>query len=227
MKKQNKEQNPNWKGGKGEFECLQCGKKFSSYQSERDRGGAKFCSIECGYENKRRRARTTCLECGKEFEAMVYAIERGKAFLCSKTCSGKWLSKHYSGENNRAYGKKQSAEHVEKRTRGKRGEGHCGWKGGIKYQGGYKFVIIGEDERYGLRGDSRNKTRRYYPEHRLIAEKALERKMGKNECVHHIDGDKLNNRNDNLLICSRGYHQVLHKRMSFLYQKEHFASSIS
>lgn len=58
--------------------------------------------------------------------------------------------------------------------------------------------------------------------HRRVAERALGRKLKKGECVHHIDGDKLNNANSNLLICTGGYHRWLHGEMSRRYQKEHF-----
>lgn len=58
--------------------------------------------------------------------------------------------------------------------------------------------------------------------HRRIGERVLGRKLNRNECVHHIDGDKTNNENWNLLICTVAYHSWLHHRMSYLYQQEKF-----
>lgn len=60
------------------------------------------------------------------------------------------------------------------------------------------------------------------PEHILIAERALGRRLKKNEVVHHIDGDRQNNMHSNLMVCSVGYHRWLHERMSLQYQIEHF-----
>jgi hypothetical protein len=57
-------------------------------------------------------------------------------------------------------------------------------------------------------------------EHVLIAEKILGRALNKNEVVHHIDGNTLNNKNDNLLICTRSYHTWLHWRIKKAQQKK-------
>ena len=64
--------------------------------------------------------------------------------------------------------------------------------------------------------------RRTVAEHVLIAEGVLGRRLKAGECVHHINGDKADNRRQNLLICDSGYHRWLHARMSFLYQRERF-----
>lgn len=63
--------------------------------------------------------------------------------------------------------------------------------------------------------------------HRRIVETLLGRKLLRNECVHHIDGDKSNNDISNLLVCELSFHQELHSRMSKLYQKENFNSNMS
>jgi len=64
-----------------------------------------------------------------------------------------------------------------------------------------------------------NKTNQYWvyntskKVHTAIAEKVLGRRLMSNECVHHIDGNGLNNLHSNLLICTRSLHTGLHNRM--------------
>lgn len=58
-------------------------------------------------------------------------------------------------------------------------------------------------------------------EHMLIAEHVLGRSMRKGEIVHHINLDKTDNRNLNLIICTQSYHQFLHHAMAKAWVKEH------
>jgi HNH endonuclease len=53
-------------------------------------------------------------------------------------------------------------------------------------------------------------TGRYRPEHCLIAERVLGRRLARSEEVHHIDGNRANNANTNLMILPRHYHHWLH-----------------
>ena len=47
----------------------------------------------------------------------------------------------------------------------------------------------------------RNEQGKWSPEHRVVMEKELGRKLASNEIVHHIDRDGTNNKLENLLIC--------------------------
>jgi hypothetical protein len=77
------------------------------------------------------------------------------------------------------------------------------WAGG-RYVDGDGYVVLWAGPR-----------KRIY-EHKQVAEKALGRKLKKNERVHHINGKRDDNRNSNLLICSTGYHLNLHLKMKRL-----------
>ena len=46
--------------------------------------------------------------------------------------------------------------------------------------------------------------------HRIIAEEKIGRKLEYHEHVHHINGDKLDNREDNLMVISKGKHHSIH-----------------
>lgn len=91
----------------------------------------------------------------------------------------------------------------------RRGEANGNWTGGI-HENRYGYCLVSTGS--GLRK----------MEHRIVAEKALDRTLNCGEIVHHINGNKSDNRNKNLLICDRSYHKFLHEKMAGLYQWEHF-----
>jgi hypothetical protein len=84
------------------------------------------------------------------------------------------------------------------------GENHYRWNGGTTVQSGYIVVAT----------DSSDK---YVREHRLVVESYLGRKLLPDEIVHHINGDKTDNRIENLEVMSRSEHCVLHKPRRLVY----------
>ncbi len=53
---------------------------------------------------------------------------------------------------------------------------------------------------------------KYHPEHRVIMEEHLGRKLARNEVVHHINEDKHDNRIENLMVMKLGDHTEMHHR---------------
>ena len=53
--------------------------------------------------------------------------------------------------------------------------------------------------------------------HKAIVEKAIGKRLPSKAQIHHVDGDGLNNRNDNLVVCpDSAYHMLLHRRQKAL-----------
>lgn len=83
---------------------------------------------------------------------------------------------------------------------GRGGEGHPRWKGGRLTSGQYIRIHNPKHPNATKAG--------YVPEHRLIMEKHLGRYLKKWEIVHHINGDKHDNRIENLELLPAGKHNT-------------------
>lgn len=70
------------------------------------------------------------------------------------------------------------------------------------YVSDYKTPVVRNDGYYGYTSSAN---------HRRVMEKHIGRLLEKNEVVHHIDGDRLNNDVDNLCLMTMSEHTALHK----------------
>lgn len=75
---------------------------------------------------------------------------------------------------------------------------------------GYRVIYMPE-HRKAMTNDNWNG---YVYEHIVVAEKALGREISDTEVVHHLNGDRANNRKENLLVLERSQHAKLHMWLS-------------
>lgn len=165
-----------------------------------------------------------CQRCKKMFSVYPSATDQ---VCCSKTCSGFIRRGSRTSEetkvkiSNAKTGVRQSPEHAAKsrealtRTRKhiKETTGHnINWKGGFSINGGYLYFKIGKNHPLA------NK-RGYAPVHRLVYYQHTGVLPEKDQVVHHVNGDKQDNRPENLMLIGFGDHTTLEnkKRRSFIY----------
>lgn len=183
-----------------ESKCSHCGCKFISRADHNQ----IYCSRKCAGSAKVR-AKGNCLYCNKEFEK-----RRSSSKYCSVTCQAAarvtrvkvecakcglefevWPSK----VTKRNYCSRDC--HIQWwRENCPAGDRSHNWKGGRTYMDGYVWVTVGRNNRV--------------QEHRLVVEQTFDIKLGKDDIVHHINGDKTDNRIENLQIMTRGEHLIVH-----------------
>lgn len=99
-----------------------------------------------------------------------------------------------------------------KKPRGNSAESHYNWKGGVRKNAGYILVYLKRDNKYfPMTGQKVGNRGGYILEHRLVMAKHLGRLLGKNEIVHHINGDKSDNQITNLELTDKLKHKVTYQ----------------
>ena len=176
------------------YTCQGCGEIFKSYNPN-----PKFCSRAC---------KDTC---------QIADIDTRKAISM-------YLSGMTQQEVAEALGVTQKVIHtmlkregIKTRKAAKRnqtGESNHMWKGGRVIDGGGYVLIKKHDH------TRRKKAGQYVPEHVLVMEKHLGRKLNwfgpghpDSEIVHHINGDKKDNRIENLMIVNFVEHMKIHNKL--------------
>lgn len=130
-----------------------------------------------------------CKTCGNEF---MVVPSMARSIFCSYPCYWKDLEKR-PGPN---LGRKFSDEFKKKISnaqKGKRlGQKSSSWRGGRHHRlDGYTLVKV---------YDHPNSINNYIFEHRLVMEKHLGRLLKNDEVVHHINGNRSDNRLENLKL---------------------------
>lgn len=134
-----------------------------------------------------------CLTCSKIFYKQ--GSDSKKYWAVKKYCSIKC-----SGTNFKKGQRPSDAAIASAKARS--GNKSPSWKGGSKYMTLQGYVTVyapGYPDNRCL-------------EHRYVMEKHLKRKLLKTEHVHHLNGDKIDNRIENLVIIDPKEHGIAHAR---------------
>jgi hypothetical protein len=146
---------------------------------------------------------------GKPIEDVSVWSTKDKVLVRCEICENeRWLSYVVATNSSKRTGmhrcKSCALTGIEKpHLRGKpvytaSGEEHHSWKGGTYVSSdGYRKV--------------RTSKRSYKSEHVLVIEEEIGRPLDPGEVVHHIDGDKLNNLSENLVVMPKqSHHKIAH-----------------
>jgi hypothetical protein len=131
-----------------------------------------------------------CPICGKTHKVIAHDVKRRKSMLC-RSCSARLIGKTYGSKSH------------------PKGEFSPNWKGGKTKDGsGYIMLTISPDNPfYSMSTDGRIR------EHRLVMAQFLGRCLISDEVVHHKNGDKTDNRIENLeLLTSHSHYPTLHSK---------------
>lgn len=132
-----------------------------------------------------------CDECGHEQRVIYWNLVKKIRHRC-RYCNNKETAKPRKGKPAHNRGKQYQAKRV-----------------GNFYVNGAGYVCIW----VGKHADPSTASG-YYLEHRLQVEVSLGRRLTPAEIIHHVDGDKTNNKLSNLYLCSDNFdHQKIHGKL--------------
>jgi hypothetical protein len=189
-----------------EFNCANCGKLVQSYDSQ----SSKYCSQACFVEARTKiRYSKQCPICDKQFDGPLVQI------YCSRTCKSK--RDHASERGNykvvcpdcgleryvmrrpkrQTLCSKCAAQVIKNKRPHTSGSTSPSWKGGRRIDS-YGYVKL------NIPGHPFADSTKYVREHLVVATEAYGEKYIRENggCVHHINGDKQDNRLKNLWVCT-------------------------
>lgn len=202
------------------LECKYCSKEkeMPNYRLKR----AKYCSHKCSSLDRRDRELNWitlfCQQCKKEFAIPNAWVKAGRRKFCSRECKTQ-SQIGIVGKAHARFGKKHSEESKQKMSANRKGlaakEKSPRWKGGVYYDSrNYRYLMLEtlSREDQDLVRSMATKSN-YVAEHRLVMARVLNRPLTKREVVHHLNGDKIDNRIENLQLFPKGEHSRRHREI--------------
>ena len=177
--------------------CPTCGKQRYLAASH-IREGRRFCSSKCSNLNQERlqrirlaltnRIKTNCRTCNVVMLVIPARLKDGRGRYCSMKCRNSNPEFLYRIEVSR--------RKACKRLRDRSPEQHPQWRGGLSHRAdGYILQRV---------------NKRAVLQHRHVIETSIGRKLKRLEYVHHRNGNKQDNRLDNLRVMTAKEHSTWH-----------------
>jgi hypothetical protein len=185
-----------------------------------DFGFVERIPISSGDENTPSHGRLIERHCGFCGVTMLLTLQKKGKKFCGKPCYHEH-QKTVKGENSPNFGKRRTDEFKARMSilvkskqgsyQGKNtGKHHPQWRGGKTIAtGGYVLIHISELSDTEREWFS-NQKNDYVAEHRVVVSRRLGRQLKRSEHIHHINGIKGDNRDENLMLFDSSRHMREH-----------------